>query len=214
MKEVVLSESVHNFYSRFGKRIADIMASIILLLLFAPLLLLFSILALLLSGRPIFFRQIRSGINNTSFLIWKFRTMQPIMDESSSHQYEWGNGVPKDFSFVKPIDQEVTKIGKIYRKYSIDEFPQLWNVLKGDMSFVGPRPEMVEITSHYSEEQKKRLRVKPGITGYAQINGRSEISHGQKMELDRYYVENCSLALDIKIIARTILLVIRGKGAY
>lgn len=214
MKDITLLETTDNFYCRFGKRTTDIIASFILLILLAPLLLIFSLLVLLLSGRPIFFKQIRTGIYDTSFKIWKFRTMQPITDESSSHQYDWEHEVPKDFSFEKPTQQEVTRIGKIYRKYSIDEIPQLWNVLKGDMSFVGPRPEMVEITKHYSEEQKRRLKVRPGITGYAQVNGRSEISHGKKMELDQYYVEHCSLTFDLKIAIHTILLVTRGKGAY
>ena len=212
MKDIVLPGIDHNFYNRIGKRTVDIIASLFLLLLFAPFLLFFSILLLLLSGRPIFFKQIRTGMLNKTFMIWKFRTMQPITDESSSHQYEWEHGVPKDFSFQKPIQQNVTRIGKIYRKYSIDEIPQLWNVLIGDMSFVGPRPEMVEITKHYSDEQKKRLRVRPGITGYAQINGRSEISHGKKMELDRYYVENCSLVLDLKIIVSTIVISYPARG--
>ncbi|WP_144512342.1 sugar transferase [Bacillus sp. FJAT-22090] len=214
IKDITLPEIINNFYSRYGKRATDIIASFVLLILFTPFLIFFSLMLFLLSGRPIFFKQIRSGIYNTSFKIWKFRTMQPIVEESSSHQYDWEHEVPKDFSFEKPIQQDITRIGKIYRKYSIDEIPQLWNVLKGDMSFVGPRPEMVEITRYYSDEQKKRLKVKPGITGYAQINGRSEISHGKKMELDHYYVEHCSLVLDFKIIIYTVLLVIRGKGAY
>ena len=108
----------------------------------------------------------------------------------------------------------MTGIGKVFRKYSIDEIPQLINVLLGDMSIVGPRPEIPEITKHYNTYQAQRLKVKPGITGYAQINGRSEINHGKKIEFDHHYIEHCSLYFDIKVIAKTIGLVIRGKGSY
>jgi len=214
IKDDMLQPSTHYLYHRLGKRAADIIASTLLLILCIPLLLFFAIILFLLSGRPILFTQIRTGLHNKPFLIWKFRTMNTTKQEMKSHQYDWKNEVPTDFSFTKPIHLHVTRIGKIYRKFSIDEIPQLWNVLKGDMSFVGPRPEIIEITNHYSEEQKKRLRVRPGITGYAQVNGRSEISHGKKMELDQYYVDNYSFALDVKIIASTILIVIRGKGAH
>ena len=209
-----IKKPIHYLYHRIGKRIADIIASFALLIIFLPLLLLFAAILLCFSGRPIFFWQPRTGLRNKPFKIWKFRTMQPIILESSSHQYKWENEVPYDFSFAKPDHLEVTRIGKIYRKYSIDEIPQLWNVIKGDMSFVGPRPEIIEITSHYSPKQEKRLLVKPGITGYAQVNGRSSISHGEKIEYDLYYVKNYSFFLDLKIVFRTILIVITGKGAY
>lgn len=214
LKDITLQQSNRYLYQRFGKRIADLIGSILLLVICIPLLFLFSIILLLFSGSPIFFKQVRSGLNNVPFTIWKFRTMQMESEESSSHQYEWQHEVPKDFSFAKPEHLNVTALGKIYRKFSIDEIPQLWNVLKGDMSFVGPRPEIVEITNHYSIEQKKRLLVKPGITGYAQVNGRSKITHGEKVLHDLYYVQNCSFLLDVKIVIRTILIVITGKGAY
>lgn len=201
-------------YHRFGKRIVDVVVSVSILAIYIPILVLFSIILFLFSGGPIFFTQIRAGLNNTPFTIWKFRTMQPTIEESSSHQYDWEGGVPKDFSFTKPEHLNITQLGKIYRKFSIDEIPQLWNVIKGDMSFVGPRPEMLEITKHYSAEQKSRLLVKPGLTGYAQIQGRSNITHGEKVNHDLYYVQHCSFLLDLKIILRTILIVITGKGAY
>ncbi|WP_391123244.1 sugar transferase [Psychrobacillus sp. L3] len=214
MKDIILQQTNHDFYHRVGKRSVDIIGSISILFICVPMLLFFSIILFLFSGRPIFFKQVRSGLNNVPFLIWKFRTMQIESEESSSHQYEWKNEVPKDFSFAKPVHLNVTALGRIYRKFSIDEIPQLWNVLKGDMSFVGPRPEMVEITYYYSKEQQKRLLVKPGITGYAQVHGRSNIMHGEKIARDMYYVQNCSFLLDIKIVIRTILIVITGKGAY
>ena len=214
LKNITLQQRNDLVYQRMGKRIVDIVGSVSLIIFFVPIILTFSIILLIFSGRPILFKQMRSGMNNTPFTIWKFRTMQMESEESSSHQYEWQNEVPDDFSFAKPEHLKVTALGKIYRKYSIDEIPQLWNVLKGDMSFVGPRPELVEITNHYSKEQKKRLTVKPGITGYAQVHGRSNNTHGKKIAHDLYYVQNCSFLLDLKIVIRTIVIVITGKGAY
>jgi len=130
------------------------------------------------------------------------------------HTYKWKEGVPDNFQFKTEFDSTVTPIGKVLRKYSLDELPQLLNVLGGHMSLVGPRPEISSITDLYNNHQIQRLLVKPGITGYAQINGRSEITHGKKVEYDLYYVRNCSLLLDIKIIVATIIYVIRAKGAY
>ena len=140
--------------------------------------------------------------------------MKVATNESNRHIYDWKEGVPADFIFKTASDSEVTSIGKILRKCSLDELPQLWNVLVGQMSLVGPRPEIPEITAFYNSQQAKRLLVKPGLTGYAQVNGRSEISHGKKIEYDLYYVENCSLLLDYKIFCATISYVIRGKGAF
>jgi len=139
--------------------------------------------------------------------------MEVYMKDESKHIYDWDESVPDEFVFKTENDSQVTKLGKIYRKYSIDELPQLFNVLIGDMSIVGPRPEILEITKHYDRYQAQRLSVKPGITGYAQINGRSEINHGKKIKLDLNYVENCSILLDIKILLNTVLLVLKGKGA-
>ncbi|KQL33379.1 sugar transferase [Psychrobacillus sp. FJAT-21963] len=214
MKRYDVVNSKRFLYQRIGKRIADVVGSSSLLLICIPLILLFSIILFIFSGRPIFFTQTRAGLYNTPFTILKFRTMESTTLESKSHQYEWQGNVPKDFFFEKPKHLNVTKVGEIYRKYSIDEIPQLWNVLNGDMSFVGPRPEIIEITNHYSEEQKKRLQVRPGITGYAQVNGRSTITHGEKIAYDLYYVKNYSFLLDLKIIIQTVKLVITGKGAF
>lgn len=197
-----------------AKRMVDIMASFLLLLCLSPFLLLFSILLLLFSGKPIFFKQVRTGIHNKPFIIWKFRTMELNADQSDTHNYVWHDGVPNDFVFKTPTHQKITTIGKIYRKLSIDELPQLMNVLKGDMSLVGPRPEIPEITHLYNRYQAMRLQLKPGITGYAQVNGRSINSHGQKIDYDLFYIHNRTFALDIKIILKTIKLVIQGKGAW
>lgn len=195
------------------KRIFDIVISFLLLILLGPLLIFFALLILLLSGRPILFKQIRTGKDNKPFTIWKFRTME-VNWSSVHHQYEWQSGVPDDFSFEKPKYQRVTFIGKIYRKLSIDELPQLINILRGEMSLVGPRPEIPEITHLYSSYQVKRLKAKPGLTGYAQVNGRSGITHGQKIEYDLFYIRNYSFLLDMKVILKTIGLVLRGKGAW
>lgn len=202
------------FYRRFGKRTVDVLASLLLLFLLFPVIVCLSIILFIFTGRPILYKQKRAGLLNRPFKIWKFRTMQIEDIESSSHQYEWKDEVPQNFSFTTPPTLTITKLGKIYRKYSIDEIPQLWNVLKGEMSFIGPRPEMVEITNHYSAAQKKRLLVKPGITGYAQVHGRSAITHGEKIIYDLYYIKHCSLLLDLKIVIRTIFIVIKGKGAW
>ena len=196
-----------------SKRIFDVVVSLILLFFLSPLILLFSVAILIFSGRPIFFRQTRTGRHNKPFTIWKFRTMERCFDQQNSHNYDWSNGVPNDFVFKTPSNQRITKIGKIYRKLSIDELPQLINVLWGDMSIVGPRPEIPKITQLYDRYQSMRLRMKPGITGYAQVNGRSIINHGKKIEYDHYYINSQSFALDIKIIIKTIGLVVRGKGA-
>ncbi|HFH7731101.1 TPA: sugar transferase, partial [Streptococcus agalactiae] len=134
-------------------------------------------------------------------------------DDSKVHQYKWDGQVPEDFVFKTPDSLQVTKLGAILRKYSLDELPQIINVIKGDMSLVGPRPEIRNITKFYNETQKQRLLVKPGITGYAQIQGRSDINYGMKIKYDLYYVNHISFLFDFKIICKTILQVLRGKGA-
>lgn len=163
------------------------------------------------------FKQKRAGLNGVPFWIFKFRSMkiQKQSPDIKENPYQWENKVPEDFIFkaTSDLNPNVTSIGRIIRKYSIDEFPQFINVLKGDMSIVGPRPELIEITDCYNRYQKNRLNVKPGITGWAQINGRSEIPHGKKIDFDLYYVKNQSIMLDIKIFFITIYHTIFGKGA-
>ncbi|MGE7924811.1 sugar transferase [Viridibacillus arvi] len=200
------------FYLKYGKRLLDLIVASILLPIISILILVISFLLLVFSGRPIFFKQYRTGVHFEEFKIWKFRTMK-------SHQLEkeekdWQEGVPDDFIFKGVLDSRITTIGKLLRKWSLDELPQIINVLKGEMSLVGPRPEVPDITSFYNADQSRRLYLKPGITGLAQINGRSDISHGQKVEYDIDYVENCSFVLDIKILIRTIRVVFNGEGAY
>lgn len=209
-----LSETKQRKSNVFIKRLFDIIVSAILIIFLLPFFLLFFVLLLMFSGKPVFFKQIRIGQHNKPFVILKLRTMEPCEKVNHVHQYDWTDEVPSDFVFKTPSAQKITAIGKIYRKLSIDELPQLFNVLKGDMSLVGPRPEIPEITRFYSNYQRRRLDVKPGITGYAQVNGRSIINHGKKIDYDRYYIDHQSFLLDIKILLKTIRQALFGKGAY
>jgi len=150
--------------------------------------------------------------------MYKFRSMknkQVAVPSNSHNDYNWKNGVPDDFVFKTSSEDNpnITKIGNFIRKYSLDELPQFINVLKGDMSIVGPRPEIIAISRCYNQHQKRRLDVKPGITGWAQANGRSDMDHGKKIEHDLYYVDNFSLWLDVKVFFKTVVQVVGGKGS-
>ena len=179
------------------KRFLDLTFSILALIMLLPLLLIVSIIIYLSMGSPILFTQKRPGKNNMPFLLFKFRTMKSLNSKSAS-----------SFSDA----ERLTWIGKFFRKASLDELPSLWNVIKGDISLVGPRPLLMEYLPLYSKEQMRRHEVKPGITGWAQINGRNTISWEEKFELDVWYVENQSLWLDIKILLLTIWKVIKREG--
>ena len=170
------------------KRMSEFLISLVGLIITLPILLLVAILVRVKLGSPIFFRQSRVGLNGEVFEMIKFRTMKEAYNE---------HGV------ALPDHERMTSFGIFLRKTSLDELPELINVLKGDMSLVGPRPLLVEYLPLYSENQMKRHNVRPGITGYAQINGRNNISWGKKFELDVYYVENFSLWLDFKILCQT-----------
>lgn len=179
------------------KRIFDIILSTFLLLIFLPLLLIICILTLFSIGSPIFFTQNRPGLLGKSFEMIKFRTMLNLFDEK---------GVLVDDEY------RLTKFGKFLRSTSIDEIPELWNVLKGEMSIVGPRPLLVEYLPLYSKTQSQRHNVKPGITGWAQINGRNSIDWSTKFGLDIWYVENQTIWLDIKILFITVKKVLKSEG--
>ena len=167
------------------KRMLDIILSIILLVFMMPIILSLSIIIWLVLGNPIFFRQERPGLNGAIFEIIKFRSMSNKLDSSGNLS----------------IDSErLNWFGKLLRSSSLDELPGLWNVLKGDMSFVGPRPLLKEYLPLYSKDENRRHEVKPGITGWAQINGRNEISWEEKFKKDIWYVDNHSIWLDIKIL--------------
>lgn len=179
------------------KRTFDLIVSSIALILLSPII---SITALLIKkkiGSPVLFKQERPGLNGRSFYVYKFRSMTDERDINGQ---------------LLPDDIRLTTFGKTLRKYSLDELPQLWNVFKGDMSFVGPRPLLVEYLSLYNKRQAKRHEVRPGITGWAQVNGRNAISWEQKFEYDVWYVENQSFLLDIKILFMTVLKVFKSEG--
>ena len=176
------------------KRGIDFILALVGLILASPVLLIVAILVRMKLGSPIFFRQARVGLNGEIFEMIKFRTMKDAYD---------ANGQPL------PDSERLTSFGQFLRKTSLDELPELINVLKGDMSLVGPRPLLVEYLTLYSEEQMRRHNVRPGITGYAQVNGRNNISWAKKFELDIYYVNHFSLYLDIKILWQTVVKVIK-----
>jgi lipopolysaccharide/colanic/teichoic acid biosynthesis glycosyltransferase len=184
-------------YKLFFKRTIDLIGSFIGLLILSPIFIIVIIgLFFANQGKP-FFYQMRPGKNEHIFKIIKFKTMKDTLD---------GNGN------LLPDSERMTKIGKFVRKTSMDEIPQLINVLKGDMSLIGPRPLLTQYLPLYNATQKKRHDVKPGITGWAQVNGRNAISWSDKFELDVWYVKNCSFVLDCKIIAITIKKVFISEG--
>ncbi|MEG4086681.1 sugar transferase [Microcoleus sp. POL10_C6] len=183
--------------SRLLKSILDRLVAGIALLVFSPAILIVAIAIYIRMGSPIVFTQPRPGQNGEVFQFYKFRTMTSDRDSN-------GN--------LLSDEERLTAIGQFLRKTSLDELPQLWNVLKGDMSFVGPRPLMVEYLERYSPEQARRHDVMPGITGWAQINGRNTISWQQKFKLDVWYVDNWSLWLDLKILFLTVWKVVKKEG--
>jgi len=184
-------------YIRFFKRILDIVIASTVILITAPLIIIISVLLFIQNKGAVFFYQERPGLREKPFFIIKFRTMTDERDKA-------GNLLPD-------VDR-ITSVGQFARKYSLDELPQLINVLKGDMSLIGPRPLLFKYIPLYSKEQLRRHNVRPGITGWAQVNGRNSISWSKKFELDVYYVDNVSLSLDFKIFWLTILKVIKREG--
>jgi len=184
-------------YKTFFKRILDFIASFIAIVVFSPMFILVALLLLLNNKGSVFFFQKRPGKNEQIFKVVKFKTMTDKKDKN-------GN--------LLPDADRLTKLGKFVRKTSLDELPQLINVLKGDMSLIGPRPLLPEYLDLYTPIQKRRHLVKPGITGWAQVNGRNAISWSKKFEYDTWYVENISFILDLKIIALTVLKVLKSEG--
>jgi len=175
-------------YRRCGKRILDLVVVLILSPIVLPLVALIALLARVRMGSPVFFRQIRPGYNSRPFKLVKFRTMTQQRDQ---------HGV------LLPDEQRLTRLGVLLRRLSLDEFPQLWNVFRGDMSLVGPRPLLMQYLERYNSEQARRHEVRPGITGWSQVNGRNAISWEQKFALDVWYVDHVSLRLDMLILMRT-----------
>ncbi|WP_270370142.1 sugar transferase [Aerococcus urinaeequi] len=184
-------------YQKLFKRIIDILISLLLLIIFSPIILILFILIRIKIGYPVFFLQERPGKNEKIFKMYKFRTMNDDKDEN-------GN--------LLPDEERLTKFGLQLRVTSLDELPGLWNVLIGDMSLVGPRPLLVSYLPLYNEIQRKRHDVRPGLTGWAQVNGRNSLSWDEKFNLDKEYVENLSFFMDLKILFMTIYKVIKKDG--
>ncbi len=179
------------------KRLADIVASFLLLVVFSLPLLIVAILVAVKLGRPVFFRQTRPGRDGKPFEMIKFRTMRDAVDASGR---------------TLPDEERMTAFGSRLRSLSLDELPELWNVLRGDMSLVGPRPLLMSYLDRYSPRQARRHEVRPGITGWAQVNGRNAVGWEDRFEMDVWYVENWSLALDLRILIRTLATVLKRSG--
>lgn len=195
------------------KRLLDIVGSAFALLISSPLMLGTAIAIKLDDGGPIFFSQQRIGLHGKPFTMYKFRSMVTNAEELKKKLAE-ENGQTDRFIFKMKDDPRITKVGRFIRKTSLDEFPQFFNVLKGDMSLVGPRPALPEEVARYGSLYSARLLVKPGITGPWQVSGRSDLSQEQSEYLDVSYIENWSIAGDLAILAKTVLVVFRGTGSY
>jgi lipopolysaccharide/colanic/teichoic acid biosynthesis glycosyltransferase len=182
--------------SRFVKRAGDRVAAVMLLVLLSPLLAVIALRILLDSGRPAVLAQERAGKDGRTFRMLKFRTMV-------QNALELAPQVTDDPFGVVENDPRVTRPGRFLRRTGLDELPQLWNVLRGQMSLVGPRPDLVEQAAHYSEHDRRRLAVLPGITGWSQVSGRESIGWPERIEQDIWYIDHWSLGLDLKIILRT-----------
>lgn len=182
---------------KFFKRTMDILISAIALVLLSPVVVIVALINAKVHGLPVLFSQVRPGLNDKLFRMYKFRTMTNELDVHGE---------------LLPDEVRLTSWGKFLRSSSLDELPELWNVLKGDMSLVGPRPLLPEYLDHYTAQQKRRHEVRPGITGLAQVQGRNELSWDAKFSFDVTYVEQCSLALDVKIIGKTVMSVLKREG--
>jgi len=195
------------------KRLFDILISALAILLASPLFFVTALLIKLEDGGPVFFKQTRVGYRGKLFTLWKFRSMVINADEAKKSlqaQNEMSGGI----LFKMKNDPRVSRIGKFIRRFSIDELPQLWNVLLGNMALVGPRPSLPIEVAEYSPEDRQRLLVKPGITCLWQVSGRSQIDFAGQVKLDLAYIRSSSLWTDLKLLAMTIPAVLTGKGAY
>lgn len=194
-KQVVKSNN--GIYKRYIKRPLDIIFSLLAIILLSPVFLAVVILVKIQLGSPMLFKHLRPGLNRNIFTMYKFRSMTDERDES-------GN--------LLPSRERLTKLGKFLRATSLDELPELFNILRGDMSFIGPRPLLPEYLPLYNDRQKHRHDVRPGLSGLAQVNGRNAISWEEKFDFDLQYIENISFALDVKILFQTVAKVFRREG--
>lgn len=182
---------------KYIKRILDIISSLLAIIILSPLLAVTAVLVKTKLGSPVLFKQDRPGKDEKIFTLMKFRTMTDERDENGE---------------LLPDEVRLTKFGKFLRSTSIDELPELFNILKGDMSVIGPRPLLVEYIPRYNEHQHRRHEVRPGLSGWAQVNGRNSISWEEKFDLDVEYVDNYSFAMDVKILFMTVLNVLKKEG--
>ncbi len=190
------SERSTGIYRRGGKRLFDVAAALLLLIVLLPVILAVALLVLLAMGRPVLFRQRRPGRAGRPFICLKFRTMRE----------------PSRNGTQQSDRQRLTPFGALLRRTSLDELPELWNVVRGEMSLVGPRPLLMRYLERYSPRQARRHEVRPGITGWAQINGRNALTWEEKLEHDVWYVDQLSPAIDAKILLMTLATVVRGRG--
>jgi exopolysaccharide biosynthesis polyprenyl glycosylphosphotransferase len=194
------------------KRVFDVIVSVAAIVVLAPVMLAIGLAVRLSSRGPALFKQVRAGRNGEPFTILKFRTMCRDAEERI-------NEVISPDELDEPVfklrhDPRVTKVGRVLRRTSLDELPQLLNVLRGDMSLVGPRPEEMWLVERYGETQRFRLQMRPGLTGPMQVHGRGELNFQERLAVEREYVENYSLRKDLKILLRTVSIIWRGPGAY
>ena len=187
-------------YRRAGQRLLDLGVATVALILLSPVMALVALVVRCTMGAPVLFRQLRPGLGGRPFVILKFRTMRQLDD------------VPIDSTDASTDSGRLDLTGRLLRATSLDELPQLINVLKGDMSLVGPRPLLMQYLNRYTTTQARRHEVKPGITGWAQVNGRNSLSWEEKLAMDVWYVEHRSLCLDFKILVRTVGWVVRRRG--
>jgi sugar transferase EpsL len=184
-------------YRRWGKRAFDLMLGIPALIVLSPLMAVIAVLVRINLGSPVIFRQKRPGLHEKLFVIYKFRTMTDEREDNGK---------------LLPKEQRITSLGKMLRKFSFDEIPELWNVIKGNISMVGPRPLRMEYLNLYTSEQSRRHEVKPGITGWSQVRGRNLLSWEEKFKHDVWYVDNTSFFLDLWILLQTVIQVLKRKG--
>lgn len=182
---------------KYIKRILDIISSLLAIIILSPLLAVTAVLVKTKLGSPVLFKQERPGKDEKIFTLMKFRTMTDERDENGE---------------LLPDEVRLTKFGKFLRSTSIDELPELFNILKGDMSVIGPRPLLVEYIPRYNEHQHRRHEVRPGLSGWAQVNGRNTVSWEDKFDMDVHYVDNYSFAMDVKILFMTVLNVLKREG--
>lgn len=211
--EIDVKEKIQNKKIQFFiKRISDIILSFIGIIVLSPVYLIVAIAIKLDSKGPVIFKQIRVGRNEKNFIIFKFRTMEVSAEEKRTLNIDPEN--MDAFVFQSKSDSRITKVGKFLRSSSLDELPQLFNVLFGTMSLVGPRPEIPEVVQYYPKAYYQRLLVLPGITGLAQIRGRGEIELGKTIFYDLTYINNFSIGFDVKILVDTMFKVFKKEGAF